>query len=265
MTGSCGSGAVAQTAEGEDGNDRRVALVTIGQSPRPDVMEALGLADRTDVTLLGALDELNVVQVQEMEWHPGDESLPLFIWYDQQAFIVNKHALSRHVVATVANALKHEYSVVTVLCTESFPEIHVGRSIVNIRIDRLLFHTIQAMFSDRVAPRIGVLVPVTGQIVPGETRWGLVGEARAVCLPPRSDEVTVRDCCRELADLCGQMPDVVVLDCMGYGVRERAIIERELGVPVVWAVELLKSELHRYLRVSDALRGGRKGGSPNTV
>ncbi|QSO47407.1 AroM family protein [Alicyclobacillus mengziensis] len=244
------------------GQNRHIALVTIGQSPRPDVISGLEMTEKSGVILAGALDGLTSLDVQAMAWQPTDPALPLFTWFEGDVVVLNKHLLSKRVAETVSK-VSDGAAAVSVLCTESFPEIEVRRPSVMLRMDQLLFHTVNGLLAGRSRPRLGVLVPVEGQVVPGETRWSLAAEARAVCLPPRSVDETIQGVCKKLADLLDGEPDAIVLDCMGYGARERGKCEAYFGCPVVWPMELLKMQIHQYLHVTK--KGGRIDGRSDPI
>ena len=90
---------------------------------------------------------------------------------------------------------------------------------------------------------IAVFVPTPGQIVPGETRWSLVGCARACCLPPSAPEEIIHRACWEMRE---KLPTVacVVLDCMAYGQQEVHITGETFECSVIWPARLLGSYLN---------------------
>ncbi|MHB1627363.1 MAG: AroM family protein [Bacilli bacterium] len=224
----------------------RIGLITIGQSPRPDLLHALELSGRDDVAVLGALDSATEDDVLQMRWSPDNDELPLFTWYCGRPFILGKRRLSTYVQKAVST-IESRVSAVSILCTESFGEVKT--SVTNIQIDRLLFNETASLINGRASRLLGVFVPVQGQVVPGEARWGLFANAQAICLRPKSEDYDIRGACQKLIERCGSIPDLVVLDCMGYGDMEARVVSEEMGCPTVLPVELLKAVLYRYLKV----------------
>ncbi|MCL6444806.1 MAG: AroM family protein [Alicyclobacillus sp.] len=224
--------------------NRHVSLITLGQSPRPDLLDALGLSGEDRVTLIGALDSLGGKQVNELKWVPGDEDLPLFTWYEGQEVMLARRRISRR-LQDVVTTLPVSTTLVAILCTESFPDIRTDVPLL--RIDKLLTQTVTALSVGHPL-RLGVLVPVPGQVVPGEARWNLFANAKACFLPPRSSESRILQACEVLKGRCDGFPDLVVLDCVGYGRKEVDIVSKSLGCTVIWPVEWVAMVLNRHLR-----------------
>ncbi|WP_169794812.1 AroM family protein [Alicyclobacillus kakegawensis] len=220
-------------------------LITIGESPRPDPMDALGLAGHDGVTFIGALDTLREDQVAELRWNPDDEDLPIFTWFRGQEVILGRRRLY-HRLRQVVSALPKRPSLIAILCTESFPGVGEGDFVL--RIDKLLTQTVSALTVGHT--RLGVFVPVLGQVAAGEARWNLFAQSAACCLPPRSDESQIRESCRLMRERLGGTPHLIVLDCMGYTRQDLQTVSEEFDCTIIWPAELVRSILHRHMNIS---------------
>src|SRR5258708_28697930 len=115
--------------------------------------------------------------------------------YNGESVLVANHALVPFLQKAVS-ALEDHVSSISILCTESFPQIRSRKPYI--RVDRLIDEAIRDLPMLTTGCNIAVFVPTPGQIVPGETRWSLVGCARACCLPPSTPEETIHSTYREL-------------------------------------------------------------------
>ena len=84
------------------------------------------------------------------------------------------------------------------------------------------------------AGRLGLLVPLPAQVTQLPKKWARPGlEVVAEPLIPSGDEAATEASARRLA---AHKPDLVVMDCMSYTERHKAIVRRIVGKPTLLAV-----------------------------
>jgi protein AroM len=219
---------------------KTVGLVTLGQSPRPDLVEQLRLSNAISTHVVGALDGIDPLGLKELLWHEQSEALPLVTRYNGESVLVANHALVPFLQKAVS-ALEEHVSSISILCTESFPQIRSCKPYI--RVDRLLDEAIRKLSMPATGGNIAVFVPTAGQIVSAEARWSLAGYARACCLPPSAPEEVIQAACQQMHEKLPTV-DCVVLDCMAYGQQEAHITGEVFAGSVIWPAQLLGSYLN---------------------
>ncbi|HXZ43442.1 MAG TPA: AroM family protein, partial [archaeon] len=123
----------------------RVGMITIGQSPRVDVVpEVAALVDTPMVVVeAGALDGLNLDEVRRMAPGPHDETL-----VTRMADGTGVHVAKRHIIPRLQSCIDHlapRVEVVVLLCTGIFPEFH--SSVPVLEPQHLVDRVVQAVVS----------------------------------------------------------------------------------------------------------------------
>lgn len=208
---------------------KRFGVVTLGQSPRPDLVENLNLPQDIEVTVVGALDHATPVEVENLEWKKGDVDLPLFTKYNGQSIVISKNRLVPFLQKAI-DQLEPNVDLTTIACTESFPEIFYSKP--TFKIDQMLLNLSKSIVVGSGNCSFGVFMPVREKISVAEARWGLVGHARAVHLQPFLSKTDILNACLELRQKIAE-PDYIVLDCMGYGKNELNILKEEFKNSII--------------------------------
>lgn len=218
-----------------------IALVTIGQSPRQD------LVAHTDITVpvlqAGALDLVNDKRdLERIEWKPGDSDLPLSTQYDGETVLLRRRALVPLLQRALESVEARGTETVSILCTESFPELRSRGTVV--RIDRLIKSALNEAARNAGPLSVCVFVPTVGQVVPVEARWNLFVSSQVFELDPYATNETICRVCTAAVE-GGRSFNLALLDCMGYGKHVKRVVESELGCPVISPPQLLGEHLHR--------------------
>ena len=209
---------------------RRAAFVTIGQSPRDDIVPALRawLGEDVEIREFGALDPLTRADITALAPGTGEHRLITRL-RDGTEVAVAKAAIQDRLQALFDDLDTQGFDFIVLLCTGYFEHLH-SRTLL-VEAQRVADHLTQALVEG--ASRIGVLVPSAQQmgelhaIVPGEI------EVKAAFASPYSgDRFALAG--RELADC-----DVIVMHCMGYDEAMRAKVAQASGRPVLLAQRML--------------------------
>lgn len=225
MSGSLSAGSHAQ------GGRMIIGLVTIGQSPRPDLLHPIQkvVGDSADLVLTGALDDLTHADVERLA--PVENDVPLVTrMRDGQTVTVSHKGVVPLLQKRINEHQDAGSDLLVVLCTGAFPEL--SATIPMLMPDRILSHFVAGTFP---AGRLGIIAPVSEQEPMMRRKWREYPNLIVEWLDPYGDGNFSRHTtglldCR-----------LVVLDCMGYTNDTKSRVQSHLGVPVVVAQEVLAS------------------------
>ena len=208
-----------------------VGLVTIGQSPRVDVvpdMETI-LGPAVTVRERGALDGLNRAQIAELAPRPGDDILVTRLADGTPVFVAKRHVVAR-VQAAIGDLERSGATMTALLCTGAFPALEASRLLV--LPHQVLFGILRAL---RWPGRLGIVTPSVQHVPQTEARWRADGfDPIVVPLSPYEEE-SPAEVARTADALRTANAGLVALDCMGFRRKTRDEIQRLTGAPVLLA------------------------------
>jgi protein AroM len=210
---------------------RRVAFVTIGQSPRGDVLPDILAETRTrlDVTERGALDGLDDAAIADLAPRFGEERLVSRL-RDGREVLLGKPAINRHLHTILAELDEGGFDLLVLLCTGQFTRFHLRTPFIEPQ--HTVDHFVQGLSYG--AERIGILLPNAGQIdefhgIPGvETKAASASPYRA------GNEAALHEAGTELADT-----DIIVMHCIGYSEAMRQQVKQASNKPVLLSRRLV--------------------------
>lgn len=193
---------------------RLVGAVTIGQTPRPDLLEPLlaRLPAGVEVVEVGALDPLGPDDLPK----GGDGACPLTTRLrDGRPVTLDEEFLAPLVQAAVDEAERRGAITTLLLCAGGFPDIR-ARGVLVRPLD-VAVSELRALG----AARIVVAVPVEAQVAPSERKWRAAGFEPVVIVgsPPALDAPAGIS--------------AVVLDYVGHPVAVVAALRSALAVPLI--------------------------------
>jgi len=206
----------------------KVGTLTIGQSPRIDIIPGIRdvLGPSVEIVEKGALDGLNLEDVKKFYPQPTDYILVTRMKDGTEVKVAERYII-KMVNRCISDFQQEEVEIIILLCTGEFPEIESKKIVL--RPDRVLLNTVQGIL-DR--GRLGVLVPSPDQIPAVEKRWGKTRlDIIAEAVSPYTgtyEELREKADKMKTADV-----DLVVLDCLGYSKKTKAIFREKTGRPVL--------------------------------
>lgn len=207
---------------------RVLGLVTIGQSPRDDIVPQMLplLPAGLDIRQVGALDGLTCEQIAGLAPSPQDYVLHTRL-RDGSAVTVGRERI-KSLLQDCLKRLKDEgANPIVLLCTGEFPELRSDALLIE--PDRLLVSVVRGLRLRRV----GVLVPLPSQIEAAAEKWrALEAEMVFAAASPYGEQVELTRAAEELG---GHSLDLVVMDCMGYTLAHRRVIMQTTGRPIILA------------------------------
>jgi protein AroM len=207
-----------------------VGLVTVGQSPRTDVVPdiAVRLPPGTPLFERGALDAADAESLARLAPRHG-EAVLVSRMRDGSEVAVSEHRLMPLVQAAVDDVTGRGAAVVAVLCTGALAGLRCPRPLLQPGL------LVRNLVMAAGGARLGVLVPAPVQVEAVRADWLAVtgGPADTVLVlaaSPYGPPGPLRQAAARLADW---RPDLVVLDCLGFDGAMQQIVAQATGAPVI--------------------------------
>lgn len=220
---------------------KKIGFITIGQSPRQDVISDIKkiLEVKIEVVECGALDEVSPEEIREIETMERD-ILVTKLRNGKQVKISVERALMG--VQRCIKKLEGECQIIVILCTGEFPDINSRRIIIE--PSKLLKNMVYSIISKG---RIGVLIPSEEQAGMALEKWRR-DEVEVVTesMSPYEDidENKILEISRRFSKA---QVDVIILDCIGYNISLKEKIRNNTGLPVILPRTLIARTLGELL------------------
>jgi len=208
-----------------------IGLVTIGQSPRVDVVPEMAavMGPGVEVREAGALDGLSGAEIAALA-PTGDDEILVTRLADGTSVFLGKQKIVGHVEARIAALEREGVTVTALLCTGAFPPLRATRALI--QPQPVLLGTLRGM---RWPGRLGVVTPSEKHVPQTEARWRRDGfEPVVVPLSPYEHEDAAAPA-RVATSLREAGAGLVVMDCMGFNRKTRDEMRALTGAPVLLA------------------------------
>lgn len=204
-----------------------LGIVTIGQSPRPDLEMAFRRqVGDIEIAVEGALDGLTASDIQSLAVRQG--TYPLLVRLaDGTSTQIERDVLVPLVARRAASLAARRARVIVVACAGDFPRFECAS--VLLLPGSLLPGVVRAVSPSRC---VGVVTPVEGQTAPALAKWTADGFSAHVAHAAPGDAEALA---RASAQLNDAPCDVVVLDCMGHDEPYREAFAAHSRHPVLLA------------------------------
>jgi protein AroM len=205
----------------------KVGFITIGQSPRDDVLNDLPETLRDiQAVQVGALDNLTALQISALQ-PTNNETVYVSRLRDGSEVSIAKERLIPLLEEKV-ELLSKDVEVVVMLCSGN---MNLRNSDEVIFPSKLLRQTVESIAEGK-RHRIGIMVPDESQRQLAKNEWvDYADEVKIVSFSPYADSIEhLKTCSRKLDDR-----DLIVMDCIGYSRLHMKIVADVTGKPVVAA------------------------------
>jgi len=207
----------------------KVGFITIGQSPRVDVVPEIKpyLGD-VEIIECGALDALTLEEIEELAPKEGDYVLVSRLRDGTQARLSRERIVKR--LQECVKKLEKEVDVIGVLCTGEFPKIESKKLLVEPSL--LLLKTVEALG----VSNLGVIVPDPDQIEMTKRKWSdIAGTIKVQSVSPYiGKEEDLIKAAQELKDC-----NLIIMDCFGYNKHMKKTVYNIVKKPVILPRTLL--------------------------
>jgi protein AroM len=209
----------------------KLGLITVGQSPRGDVVPDMAaiLGGDVEIAEAGALDRLSPEQIARLA-PEGDDEILVTRLADGSPVFVGKTKVIPLIEARIRALEDRGVALNVLLCTGAFPKLAARRPFLEPQA--LLLGLLRAM---TFPGRLGVLTPSARHVEQTTARWRASGfDAQVVPLSPyeESDPAAVG---RAAAALRAANAGLVVMDCIGFRRKTRDEIAALTGTPTLLA------------------------------
>lgn len=230
-----GRGAINGGRRDGDPGAARLGAVTIGQSPRVDIIpELAALLPGATFREAGALDDETQVSLDRLAARPAGPILVTRLRDGREIRVGEEDILP--LVQRAVDRLQGAADAILLLCTGAFPPLRSAAPLLY--PERVLTHFVLGVHD--TGP-VAVLTPAEAQVSWQAARWRALLPDTEVTVDPASPYG--RDWRSGLEAALGRVaarkPGLVVLDCLGYDLAMAALARARTGRPVALARSVL--------------------------
>jgi protein AroM len=221
---------------------KKIGMITIGQSPRVDIIPEMRviLGPDTEILEAGALDGLSLEEVKTFYAKKGDYILCTRMIDGTEVVVARKFIFPR-VQACIDLLTEKGAEILLFLCTGKFPKFKSRR--LFLESEKILDHFLLALHGEQ--EKIGLIIPLSDQILQAEKKYQhLKGKIIIQAASPYAtkDEMTWAAEVLKEAD-----PHVIVMHCMGYTLGMKQKVMEITGKPTVLARSLVARMLKELM------------------
>lgn len=212
----------------------KIGMITVGQSPRVDVMADIAPLFDPDTLLLqrGALDGMTQEELQEITPEEGDYVLVSRLNNGQQVRFAERKIIPK-LQAAITSLETDGVSCILMLCTGKFPP-ELKSNVRMIYPYDLLTGLVPILSGNG---HIAVILPDESQIPQLKVRWEqLADQVTLIAASPYGDLKEVLNAGEKLKDCSA---DLIILDCIGYTSEMKEMIRTVTKKPVLLPRTLL--------------------------
>lgn len=211
---------------------RRLGVLTIGQSPRVDMVPELERwLPPVELVERGALDELTEADIAGLA--PSGEGRHVLTTRlaDGSSVVLDHDLVVPRVQGAVEWLERAGVDATLVVCTGEFPPLRHARPLLF--AERLLVSGVTGLCD--AADVLGVVCPLPEQEAMSIAKWGGGTGGIEVAAATPYDDAAMETVPAAAAELAGRGARWIVLDCMGYTDAMRRAAREAAGVPVLLA------------------------------
>lgn len=213
---------------------RRLGMITVGQSPRTDILPAMMEEIGQDVEVIegGALDGLSLEEVRFLS-PTGDEVRLCTRLFDGTEVVVVEERIIPMVQAKIDELNVGGVELIVLLCTGHFPRFE--STCLVLEAQKIVDRCVEAVIGDR--NRMGLVVPLREQ---GEqARQNLSHITPHITAVNASPYGSLDEVARAAGILKEGNVDLVVMHCMGFTNDHRRVMRELTKKPVILANSLV--------------------------
>ena len=225
---------------------RKIGAITIGQSPRTDVIPDLErlLPPDTEIIQAGVLDGLMEDDIRALEPSSPEKDGAILVSRLKNGNWVRmaENKILPIVQKRIEGLEEKGVSLILMLCTGTFPD-DFQCSVPIVFPQKILYGVVPA-----IAGKAGIVSPDPSQIGNTLERWRqILPSVMAESANPYSGAEGLEDIGRRFAE---EGAEACVLDCIGYDTKMKERMERASGLPVVLPRTLVARVISEILPTS---------------
>jgi protein AroM len=207
---------------------KTIGVITIGQTPRVDLIPEVKkfFTEETEIIERGVLDNKTKAELKELEPDTGQGTLVSRLRDGNKAIMAKEKILP--IIQELIDELNFlKVDVILLACTGKFNDFQ--SEIPVIYPDYLLNYAVKGLIK---RGEIGVIMPLVDQ---GDTmveKWKEV-DLHAITAVASPYDFSETELIRATEQLNQQPVKVIILDCMGYTEKMKAIVQEKTDKPVL--------------------------------
>jgi protein AroM len=201
-----------------------VGLLTIGQSPREDIVSEIKplLHPRIEILERGLLDGLSPEDIKRLKPDAGETPLVTRLRNRRQVELSENKISSMLPMAIDSIQKEMKIRAVGVLCTHDFPNKEFSIPVI------FPFDYLKFLVSNVLKVRsLGIVVPLETQVEMTKEKW------RSSTVEAKSPYAGGKSWEKIAQKFMAKRVDAVILDCIGYKIKDKQEIQSFLSVPVL--------------------------------
>jgi protein AroM len=221
---------------------KKIGMITIGQSPRVDIVPEMRviLGPDTEIIEAGALDGLSLGEVKTFYPKKGDYILCTRMANGTEVVVARKFILPR-VQRCIDLLTEKGAEILLFLCTGKFPEFKSKR--LFLESQKILDHFLLALHGEQ--EKIGLIIPLADQIQQAKNKYRRL---KGRMIIQAASPYTTQDEMRLAAEALKKAdPHVIVMHCMGYTLEMKQKVMEITGKPTVLARSLVARMLKELI------------------
>ncbi|TFG14812.1 AroM family protein [Candidatus Thorarchaeota archaeon] len=221
---------------------KKVAMITIGQSPRTDVMTDVEpiLGSSIETIHCGALDDLSLEEIRALEPSPGEELLVTRLTDGTEVKLGHSKIVGK--MNQCIQNLEPEVDFIAILCTGEFPELQSKK--IMLKPSELMGQLLEGILQ---SGKLGVLIPNPEQKKVVTEKWKRENlEVFVQDLSPYQEQ-DMNEIERIAERFRNEGVDLIALDCIGYSDELSDFMKREVGVPALLSRTILARVIRELL------------------
>ena len=206
---------------------RIIGVVTIGQSPRTDIIPEMRriLGSEIKILEIGALDGLTIEEVKKLA--PKSKSSTLVSrMKDGTEVKLDKNLIIDRMQDCICSLTFKGVDLIVILCTGDFPEFHSDKLLIE--PSKILYNVVAALMKKG---KLGLIVPSPDQILKIIERWIQTGlEVFVESASPYSNIDDIENAAKKLKS---NGVDLIIMDCIGYNEEMTEKTRKLTGRPTI--------------------------------
>jgi protein AroM len=203
----------------------KVGFITIGQSPRDDVVSEMRsiLGENIEIIECGALDGLSLEEIKELA-PKNDEPVLITRLRNGREIKLNPKKIASCLQSCIEK-LEEEVDVIGILCTGEFQSLKSKKLLIKPSL--VLMNTVDSLLQ---WGKLGVFIPSSDQVEEAEKKWSRVcGKVEIATVSPYvGKEGETKKAAERLKDCT-----LIVLDCFGYNLNTKRAVSEITKRPVI--------------------------------
>jgi len=221
-----------------------IAMITVGQSPRDDLVPHMAavFSRKVDIWQAGVLDGLSGEAIADLWPDSGEVGIVARLRDGSNTLLSHGKILPR-VQELVDRAVANGASPIVILCGADWSALRSPTLIIN--PGKVFPAIISALASGW---KLGVIKPATGQIEQAQQQFAARGILAVVtAASPYTGEQRLRDVRTSAKQLLEAHVDLVWMTCVGMDEAMRDIVREVTGKPVILARTILARVIDEFL------------------